>query len=99
MFPWLFLFDSFRHPVELPARAFDPVLRLLLLFAAHLRQSFPEPPAGTAQDGRRHLQVALEPGSWRGGRRCGLPLRFQKQFRLGEDTLAHQARALAPGGV
>jgi hypothetical protein len=69
MFPWLFLFDSFRHPVELPARAFDPALHLLLLFAAHLRQSFREPPAGAAQDGRGHLQIALERGPLRGGLR------------------------------
>jgi hypothetical protein len=50
------------------------------------------------QDGNRHLQVALEsgrgrPGGWR------LPLCFQKQFRLGEDALAHHARAVPPGGI
>src|ERR1035441_5786586 len=32
---------------------------------------------------------------------CGrwLPLRFQKQFRLGEDALADHARAVPPGGI
>jgi hypothetical protein len=50
------------------------------------------------QDGNRHLQIALEAGRGRsGGRR--LPLRFQKQFRLGEDALANHARAVAPGGI
>jgi len=34
-----------------------------------------------------------------GGLRRWLPLRFQKQVRLGEDALANHARALAPGGI
>jgi hypothetical protein len=55
----LFLSDSVRHPVEFPARAFDPALRLLLLRGVHLWQSFGEPAAGAAQDGKRHLQIAL----------------------------------------
>jgi len=46
------------------------------------------------QDGYRHLQIALQSGR---GRR--LPLRFQKQFRRGEDALADHARALAPGSI
>jgi len=61
---------------------------LFLLRAIHLRQSFRQPPAGTTQNGNGHLQIALEfyrsgPADWR------LPLRFQKQFRLGEDALAN----------
>jgi len=36
----------------------------------------------------------------RGGLGClRLALRFQKQFRFGENTLANHSRALAPGGV
>src|SRR6266566_1427653 len=95
---FLFLSDPFRHPVQFSARIFDPALRLLLLPAVHLRQGFGESAAGAMQDGGGHLQVALE-GS-RGRRdRHRRPLRFQKQFRLGEDALAHHARPLAPGGV
>jgi hypothetical protein len=95
---FLFLSDARRHPLQFPARAFDPTLRLLLLPAIHLRQGFAEPPAGAMQDGRRHFQFALQ------GRRGGpggrrLPLRFQKQFRLGQDALADHARAIPPGGI
>jgi hypothetical protein len=98
MFGFLFLSDSRRHPVEFPSRAFDLASRLFLLPASHLRQGFAQPPASSMQDGYRHLQIALESGSGRlGGWR--LPLRFQKQFRCGEDTLADHARALAPGGI
>jgi hypothetical protein len=98
MLRFLFLSDSFRHPVEFPARAFDPALRLFLLPAVHLRQGFGEPPAGAMQDGNRHLQVALESDRGRpDGRR--LPLRFQKQFRLGEDAFANHARTAPPGGI
>jgi len=59
MLCFLFLSDSFRHPAEFPARAFDPVLCLLLLLAVHLRQGFGKPPAGAVQDRIRHLQVTL----------------------------------------
>ena len=95
---FLFLSDSRRHSVQFPARVFDLALRLFLLRASHLRQGFGEPPAGAMQDGNRHLQIALESGSGRlGGWR--LPLRFQKQFRFGEDTLADHTRAVPPGGI
>jgi hypothetical protein len=100
MFRFLFLSDSFRHPAQFPARAFDAVLRLLLSRAVHLRQGFGEPAAGAAQNGERHVQIAFDLFD------CGglhhlrrLPLRFQKQFRFGEDALAHHARAFAPGGI
>jgi len=56
---FLFLSDSFGHPAEFPACAFDPVLCLLLLPAVHLRQSFGEPPAGAVQDRNGHLQITL----------------------------------------
>jgi hypothetical protein len=50
------------------------------------------------QDGHRHFQCALQGCRGRsGGRR--LPLRFQKQFRLGQDALADHARAVPPGGI
>jgi hypothetical protein len=91
-----FLSDSRRHPVQFPVRAFDLALRLFLAPAIHLRQSFSEPSAHPTQDGNRHLQVALH-SSRSTGRR--LPLRFQKQLRLGQDPLAYHACALPPGGV
>jgi hypothetical protein len=98
MLGFLFLSDSFRHPVEFAARAFDPGLRLLLLSAVHLRQGFGEPLAGATQNGHRHLQFAIEGHRGRLGDRR-LPLGFQKQFRLGEDALADHARAVPPGGI
>jgi hypothetical protein len=98
MFRFLFLSDARRHPLQFPARAFELALRLFLVRAIHLRQSFGEPPAGATQNGHRHLQVALECGRGRSDSRR-LPLRFQKQFRLGEDALADHPRAVFPGGI
>ena len=98
MFDLLFLSHSRRHPVQFPSRTFDLASRLFLLRASHLRQGFGQPPASSMQDGYRHLQIVLESSrGWLGGWR--LPLRFQKQCRLGEDALADHARALAPGGI
>jgi hypothetical protein len=78
----LFLSDPLFHPVQFAPRAFDLALRLFLPLTVHLGQGFGEPPAGALQDGDRHLQITLEcDGGWSGGGR--LPLRFQKQFRLG----------------
>jgi len=37
---FLFLSDSFRHPVQFAAGTLDLALRLLLLRRVHLRQSF-----------------------------------------------------------
>jgi hypothetical protein len=98
MFRFLFLSDSHHHPVEFPARAFDLALRSFLPRAIHLRQGFGEPLAGAMQDGNRRLQVTLECDRGRPGSRR-LPLRFQKQFRLGEDTLADHVRTFAPGSI
>jgi hypothetical protein len=95
----LFLSDLFRDPVEFPARTFNLALRVLLLRAAHLGQSFRQPPVGATQDGGRHLQIALEPGRWGGIPRWSLPLRFQKQFRLGQDALAGHPRTVTPSGI
>lgn len=98
MLYFLLLSDSRRQPVEFPARACDVALHLFLLRALHLRHSFRQPPAGTAQDGNGHLQIALEfPRGGLGGRRT--PLRFEEQFGLGEDALANDARAIAPGAI
>ena len=71
---------------------------LFLLPAIHLRQGFGEPLAGTTQNGHRHLQFATQGHCGRLGDRR-LPLRFQKQFGLGEDALANHARAIPPGGI
>ena len=98
MFRSLLLSDSLRHPVEFAARACDLAVRLFLARTVHLRQGFGEPPAGAMQEDHRHLQIALESGRGRTGGRW-LPLRFQKQFRLGEDALANHARSLPPGGI
>ena len=95
---FLFFSDARRHPLQFPARAFDLALRLFLLPAIHLRQGCGEPPAGAMQDGHRHLQFAIQSRRGRlGGRR--LPLRFQKQFRLGQDAFADHTRAVPPGGI
>ena len=95
MFRLLLLSDSFRHPVEFPARIFHLALRLFLLRPTHLRQRFGEPSSGTTQDGDHHIQIALHLFDRRrfGCRR--LPLRFQKQPRLGENAFADLARAVA----
>jgi hypothetical protein len=99
MFRFLFLSDSIRHPVEFAARTLDLALRLLLLCGIHLRQSFGEPAAGTPQNGKRHLQIALHLFHRRRFCERRLPLRFQKQLRLGENAFANHARAFPPGGV
>jgi hypothetical protein len=98
MFCFWFLSDARRHPVQFPARVCDLTPRLFLLRASHLRHGRRDPPAGAMQDGHRQLQIALESGRRRPGGRWR-PLRFQKQFRFGENALAYQARAFAPGGV
>jgi hypothetical protein len=78
---------------------FHLALCLFLLRSSHLRQRFGKPPSGTTQDGDHHIQIALHlfdrcrPGWW-----C-LPLRFQEQFRLGENAFADHARAFAPGRI
>jgi hypothetical protein len=99
MFRLLFLFDSRRHPVEFPARVFELALRLFLLRAGHLRQGFGEPPAGATQDGDSHIQIALHLFDRRRLGRQWLPLRFQKQFRLGENALANRTGAVPPAGI
>ena len=90
MVRFLFLSDSFRHPIQFPARPFDRALRLLLFpHGVHLRQGLGKPAAGPAQNGQRHLQMSpLDLFRARGLRRLRLPLRFQKQFRLGENALS-----------
>jgi len=99
MSAFLFLSDSFRHPVQFPARTFDLALRLLLLCGVHLRQSFGKLAAGATQNGKRHFEIALDLCCRGGLRRLRLALRFQKQFRFGENALANDPRAFAPGAV
>ena len=99
MFRLLLLCDSFRHAVEFPARIFHLALRLFLLRATHPRQRFAEPSSGTTQDGDHHIQIALHLFDRRRLGRRWLPLRFQKQFRLGENAFADHARAFAPGRI
>jgi len=72
---------------------------LFLLRAGHLRQGFGEPPAGATQDGDSHIQIALHLFDRRRFGRRWLPLRFQKQFRLGENALANRTGAVPPGGI
>jgi hypothetical protein len=99
MFALRLLFESCRHPRQLPPRAFHLAHGLLLLRAGHLPYRFVESPVGAMQYRHRHLQIArhLLHCRRRGGR--GLPLGFEKQFRFGEDALAGGARPFAPGGV
>jgi hypothetical protein len=95
----LLLSDSFRHPVHFPAHIFQLALRLFLLRTSHLRQRFGKPPSGAAQDGDRHIQIALHLFHRRGPGCRRLPLRFQKQLRLSQNAFADGARACAPGRV
>ena len=99
MWGFLLLSDARRHAVQFVPRIGNLALRLFLLPAVHLRQGFGEPPAGATQDGDHHIQIALHLFDRRRFGRRWLPLRFQKQFRLGEETLAHHARAVPPGGI
>ena len=78
---------------------FHLALCLFLLRASHLRQRFGKPPSGATQNGDRHIQIALYLFDRRRRGCRGLPLRFQKQLRLGENAFADRARALAPGRV
>ena len=99
IFRFLFLSDSVRHPVQFAARTLDPALRLLLLRGVHLRQSFGQPAAGAPQNGKRHLRIALHLFHRRRFCERRPALRFQKQFRFGENALTNHARAFPPGGV
>jgi hypothetical protein len=78
MFRLLLLSDSFRHPVQFPARSFHLPLRLFLLRVRHLRQRFGKPLSRTPQDGDRQLQIALHLFDRRGLGCRRLPLRLQK---------------------
>jgi hypothetical protein len=51
------------------------------------------------QDGDHHIQIALHLFDRRRPFWRWLPLRFQKQFRLGENAFADRARAFAPSRV
>jgi hypothetical protein len=86
----------FHHPVQFPACGGDTALHVLLPGGVHLRQSFPQLPAGASQNSGGHFQIALQLRFCGGGRATP---RFEKQFRRGEDSLAHHGRAIAPGGI
>ena len=91
--------DSLAHSIQFAARAFDRVLRLLLLAGVHSGHGFVELLIGASQDGQRHFQIAHHLfGCW-----CGywrrLALCLEKQLRLGQDALTNSACALAPGRV
>src|ERR1019366_7808089 len=92
-------FHSLRHSAQSPARLFDLLLHLSEARTIHFRQRYGEPPVGAFDNGRHHFQIARQRGGLGGGWRLRLPLRFQKQIRSGEDTLAHLARSIAPGFV
>ena len=85
--------------MEFPARSFQLTLRLFLLRASHLRQRFGKPLCGAMQDGDHHIQIALHLFDRRRSGCRRLPLRFQKQFRLGENAFADRARAVTPSRV
>jgi hypothetical protein len=80
-------------------QAIDLIPRGLALLAVNLGTGRAHQPAGGAvHDGHCHLQIAQQFGAW-----CCclglLPLRFEKQLRLGENSFPNQRRALAPGSI
>ena len=81
-----FLSDLFGHAIQFPACGGDAAVNVLLLGGVHVRKRFPQLPAGAAQNGGGHLQIALQ---LRPSARHGPALRFEKQFRRGENALAH----------
>ena len=95
----LLLGDFCGQAVKLALQAIDllprgPSLLAVDLASGRARQSS----GGAVHDGQRHLQIAQQFGA--GG--CGLgvlPLRFEKQLRLVENSLADQRRAVAPGSI
>jgi hypothetical protein len=100
MFGFLFGLDSLAHSIHFAARAFDRVLRLLLLAGVHSGQRFGELLVYAAQEGQRHLQIAHYLFGCRGCRWWRrLALCFEEQLRLGQDALANRARAFAPGRI
>ena len=72
---------------------------MLLLRRIHLRQGFAELSIGAVQNGQRCFQVAFHLFQRRGFALWWLPLRPQKQFRLGQNALARLRCAFAPGRV
>lgn len=96
---WLLLSDLFRHALQFPACVGDVALGVVLLRRAHLRQRFPQPAAGTPQNGRGHFQITLEGSRLSRLRRWRPSLCFEKQLRRGEQALAHRPRTVPPGGI
>src|SRR5688572_19343558 len=98
---WLSIFFSHLpgYPVEFVARSFNSPQRLSSLLIVHLGCGVCKPPRRPPQNRDRGVEFPLQRGSLRFSRRRRLPLRLQKQLRLGEDALANRARAIAPGGI
>jgi hypothetical protein len=57
-----------------------------------------EPPLGTVDNRRHHLQITDQFGGGP-GRRFLLPLRFEKQRGILQNALADGSRSPAPGGI
>jgi hypothetical protein len=76
--------------VQLLAEVLDLPAHRLALRVIHLGRSSPrQSPAGTAEEGGGHLQIALQSGSSdRGSLRFGGRLGFEKQLGLVEQALA-----------
>src|SRR5581483_10699085 len=91
--------ESLRDAVQLAPRAFHLPLRLFPLLRIHIAQCFAQPPAGAAQDGGGHLQIARQFRTSRLRLRRSLALRLEKQPRFGQQAFADGARSLAPGCV
>ena len=71
-------------------------LLLIQLRSGGTRQS----PVRAVHDRHHHFQIAQQFGAGPGGSfLLRLPLRFEKQFRRIENTLADRGRALAPGVI
>jgi len=59
-----------------------------------------QPPLRAVHNRHHHFQVAQQLGGGAGWSfLLHLPLRFEKQFRRVENTLADRGRALAPGAI
>jgi len=96
----LLLWDFPGQTVKLALQAIDLVSRGLALLVVDLGAGRARQPAGGAvHDGDRHLQIAQQCGA-RCRRGLGfLPLCFEKQLRLVENSFPDRRRALAPGSI
>jgi hypothetical protein len=93
--------QAFRQTVQLVAEVLDLPAHRLALRVIHLGCSSPsQSPAGAADEGGGHLQIAPQSGGpGRGGGWFRWRLSFEKQLGLVEKALAGQGRAVTPGGI